>query len=76
MDDDYLELAVFDDRATALEALRLLQNNGIGGFRSWPRMPEAGAISPYVVDGSPGATSPTPATFCCRAGCRTCRASV
>ena len=47
MDDDYIEMAVFDFRRTAVEAMELLQANGVVEVRVRPATAEL--LSPYVV---------------------------
>jgi hypothetical protein len=42
MGGDFVRLAVFDDRGTALEALRMLQTNGVVEAHVWPPRPDGG----------------------------------
>jgi hypothetical protein len=53
MGGDFVRLAVFDDRGTALEALRMLQTNGVVEAHVWPVAPTAGwwntNLGPHMV---------------------------
>jgi hypothetical protein len=53
MSEDYVRLAVFDDRGTAFEALRALQSNGVAEANVWPVAPSVGwwntNLGPHMV---------------------------